>query len=322
MILKIKYLFAELMMLFVAGCVISCDNKKEQTEIDQWMANYVYIERPSLGLDVKEFTITHSGAGIGGNTNVWLPIAVRLLKPWASDVTVKLSYTVDVLPDSLVSLLGGGTVVIPAGELVARDTLKVDTDWRFVPKPKTIYKATVGIESIEPVSGELRKSSKQSETGVLVTKTAFLNMSSSTSSTSVPGTLVPNRSTTWTVVLAPNVENADNPGRLIDGSTGTDIASSTLPYWLTIDLAQTTTINGFRVRAWGSTYAPRGFEIFTSDDGFTWESQGQLLNVAGASTLYIRFLTPVTCRHIKYDILTAASIGRTSLTEFDIYEQL
>lgn len=317
MIGKLKYLFGVLSLGMLSVAVFSC-GKDEGDGIDEWSSDYVYLERPVLGYDELAFFLTHTGSGVGGDVEPALPVGVRLLKPTRSDVTVHLSVTLDGLPDGSAVFRHGGTVVIPAGEAFASDTLDVATDWSFVEKPQAVYTATVAIESITPVSESLRVSSNQGRMSMVITKTAYLNLSYSTSD-NVPGARITNRSA-WTIVLAPNVENASNPGRLVDGNGGTDIASNRLPYWLTIDLSQITTVTGFYVRSWGGSYAPRAVEIFTSADGSNWISQGQLATSASANQ-YITLLDAVTCRHIRYEVLVGASSGRMSLTEFYVYQR-
>lgn len=314
---KLKYLFAGFIALFVCGCFVACGDD-DDVEIDKWAANYVYLQRPALGIDLKQFNMSHTGAGVAGDTEVVLPLTICLLKPYENDVKVKLGYATNgEFPEEIISFRSGGILVIPAGEVIVRDTMDVTANWALAKKPKTDYIATAQIESVEPASGALRKSENQSKAGLIISKSTFLNLSFSTSS--VPsGTAIADRSV-WKIIIQPGVENADNPGRLVDNNTSTDIAADLSGFWLTIDLTKTTTVTGFRIRSWGATYAPRGAEIFTSDDGATWESQGEV--ATSGLIQYITLQTPVTCRHIKYEIITGASSGRLSLTEFYVYEQ-
>ena len=100
-----------------------------------------------------------------------MPFAVCLAKPWKSDVAVKFAYTIEGdMPEEIVTFREGGAVVIPAGELAARDTMDLRTDWSFVPQEAATYKVTVGIGSVQPVSGQLRISSKQKELSVQINK--------------------------------------------------------------------------------------------------------------------------------------------------------
>lgn len=130
---KLKYLLAGVLVSAVAGCFVACDDDESAT--DEWTADYVYLERLKLGIGSLEFNQTHSSLGIAGDTEVSMPFAVCLAKPWKSDVAVKFAYTIEGdMPEEIVTFREGGAVVIPAGELVARDTMDLRTDWSFVPQ--------------------------------------------------------------------------------------------------------------------------------------------------------------------------------------------
>ena len=136
---KLKYLLAGVLVSAVAGCFVACDDDESAT--DEWTADYVYLERLKLGIGSLEFNQTHSSLGIAGDTEVSMPFAVCLAKPWKSDVAVKFAYTIEGdMPEEIVTFREGGAVVIPAGELAARDTMDLRTDWSFVPQEAATYK--------------------------------------------------------------------------------------------------------------------------------------------------------------------------------------
>ena len=137
---KLKYLLAGVLVSAVAGCFVACDDDESAT--DEWTADYVYLERLKLGIGSLEFNQTHSSLGIAGDTEVSMPFAVCLAKPWKSDVAVKFAYTIEGdMPEEIVTFREGGAVVIPAGELVARDTMDLRTDWSFVPQEAATYQS-------------------------------------------------------------------------------------------------------------------------------------------------------------------------------------
>lgn len=116
---KLKYLLAGVLVSAVAGCFVACDDDESAT--DEWTADYVYLERLKLGIGSLEFNQTHSSLGIAGDTEVSMPFAVCLAKPWKSDVAVKFAYTIEGdMPEEIVTFREGGAVVIPAGELAAK----------------------------------------------------------------------------------------------------------------------------------------------------------------------------------------------------------
>lgn len=140
---KLKYLLAGVLVSAVAGCFVACDDDESAT--DEWTADYVYLERLKLGIGSLEFNQTHSSLGIAGDTEVSMPFAVCLAKPWKSDVAVKFAYTIEGdMPEEIVTFREGGAVVIPAGELAARDTMDLRTDWSFVPQEAATYRDRIG----------------------------------------------------------------------------------------------------------------------------------------------------------------------------------
>lgn len=105
---------------------------------------------------------------------------------------------------------------------------------------------------------------------------------------------------------------------LIDGKTGTDIALNNKGFWFTVDLGEAKVLTGIKTNHWGNTYAPREVEILQSDNGTTWKSLSSLA-ISGA-TQNITFISPITTRYLKYQIIIIASSGRTDVTEFNVYE--
>lgn len=99
---KLKYLLAGVLVSAVAGCFVACDDDESAT--DEWTADYVYLERLKLGIGSLEFNQTHSSLGIAGDTEVSMPFAVCLAKPWKSDVAVKFAYTIEGdMPEEIVT---------------------------------------------------------------------------------------------------------------------------------------------------------------------------------------------------------------------------
>lgn len=154
----------------VAGCFVACDDDESAT--DEWTADYVYLERLKLGIGSLEFNQTHS---VSRNCRRYggLDAVCGLILPnhGSRMSAVKFAYTIEGdMPEEIVTFREGGAVVIPAGELAARDTMDLRTDWSFVPQEAATYKVTVGIGSVQPVSGQLRISSKQKELSVQINK--------------------------------------------------------------------------------------------------------------------------------------------------------
>ena len=51
----------------------------------------------------------------------------------------------------------------------------------------------------------------------------------------------------------------------------------------------------------------------------TWKSLSSLA-IPGSSTHNITFISPITTRYLKYQIITISTNGRTDVTEFNVYE--
>lgn len=109
------------------------------------------------------------------------------------------------------------------------------------------------------------------------------------------------------------------PNNLIDGKTGTDVALNNKGFWFTVDLGETRFLTGIKTNHWGNAYAPREVEILQSENGMTWKSLSSLA-IPGSSTQNITFISPITTRYLKYQIITISTNGRTDVTEFNVYE--
>lgn len=318
---KLKYMFVGFITLFVCSSFVACSDDAE-AEIDKWSVNYVYLQRPALGSDEKQFDLTHSFNGVENTAEIIMPITVRLLRPHENDVKVKLGYTINnELPEEVVSFRHNGTVVIPAGEVIVCDTLDITANWNLVGRQEIKCTASVEIESIEPASGWLRKSENQSSLDFIIKKNAYLNMTYSF--WYPPGTAISNRSV-WKIVIQPEVEAINDPEWLVDNDYFSGISAEIPGFWFTVDLTKTTVVTGFCVEIYPDffdmmNFAPKAIEVYTSNDGENWESHGVLATPEPQQ--YITFMSPVTCRYIKYDIVEGSISGHLNLTEFDVYEQ-
>ncbi len=308
---KLKYLLAGVLVSAVAGCFVACDDDEYAT--DEWTADYVYLERLKLGIGSLEFNQTHSSLGIAGDTEVSMPFAVCLAKPWKSDVAVKFAYTIEGdMPEEIVTFREGGAVVIPAGELVARDTMDLRTDWSFVPQEAATYKVTVGIGSVQPVSGQLRISSKQKELSVQIHKAKSMDIQAGVKPS---GSRIADYSG-WSV-YATNVDdnNADwgaHQPKLINGNTGDYIWFNTPHLGVKIDMGATKTVTGLETfSAYGAAYAMSSCAVYTSDDGAGWKlvTPEEGLSMTPAGTQYVSFIAPITARYIIWHMYGSAPLS-------------
>lgn len=299
-----KLVFVTLSLLAVGA--VSCDDDEVA---DEFSARYVYLMPEHLGMLTKNVTLTHTGDGISG-PETQTTFTICLNRPVEQDVTIGLETALnEVLPEDKVTL-SSPSVTIPAGKTVSEPVTVSVSDWSFAVenKLKTEYKVTVKVAS----AGAGVKIGQQKEVYLDITKNAFLNLASASSAT-VKGKQIADRKA-WVITLQDGCEGPAS--NLVDGSTGSDVARNGV-FWVQIDLGAKTNISALYTRHWGAAYAPRMIEVYTSDDGDNWMSQGQIAR--SGNQQYTNLISPVEARYIKYDIVTNASSGRTDITEFYVY---
>ncbi len=312
MIEKLKYLLAGFLVAAVAGCLVACDD--DEPAADEWTADYVYLERPELGVASREFNLTHSSLGVAGDTEISLPLAIRLAKPWKSDVRVAFSCKVEGgdMPDGTIVFREGGVVVIPAGSQVARDTLDLRTDWTFVPREAVAYKITVGIGSVKPVSGQLRISSKQKELTVQINKAKSIDIQAGVKPAGSRITDYTGWSVYATSVDDNNAEWGDHQPKLINGDTGDYTWFNTPHLGIKIDMGAVKTVTGLETySAYGSGYAMSSCSIYSSDDGAAWTlvTPEEGLAMTPSGTQYVSFIAPVTARYLIWHMYGSAPLS-------------
>lgn len=276
---------------------------------NEWDATYAYLAPEHLGLLTTEFTLLHKTEIEGPETKIQFYAALN--KASTKDVVVELLLdTSKTLNQSMVSL-SSQTVTIPAGKLKSEPIQMSIEDWSSQSNitSETEYSANVKLAKVQTKD---ILTGAQSKLGMLITKQALLNIAVGAPK---EGTLIADRAA-WNITVQEEVENANNPGVLIDGTT-TDVAVNSGGFWIIIDLTKSTLVTGIKTNSWASSFAPRGIELFVSDNGVKWESHGKL-QTSGAEQ-NIKFVTPVTTRYIKYDIFRGSSNGRLDITEFNVY---
>ena len=178
---------------------------------------------------------------------------------------------------------------------------------------KTSFSFSVSISNVTTNDKNTVISSNLSILPVIINKAAYCNLKSGTPSNSQ---LISNRAG-WIVNVEEGVDGA--PNNLIDGKTGTDVALNNKGFWFTVDLGETKVLTGIKTNHWGNAYAPREVEILQSENGTTWKSLSSLA-ISPGGTQNITFISPITTRYLKYQIITISTNGRTDVTEFNVYE--
>ena len=87
---------------------------------------------------------------------------------------------------------------------------------------------------------------------------------------------------------------------LVDGNNS-DLALNNKGFWFTVDLGKNKLLTGIKTNHYGSAYAPRKVEILQSEDGVTWKSLSSV--ATSGATQYLTFISPITTRFLKYQIL-------------------
>lgn len=290
-------------------CYVACSDS-DDGEANEWNANYIYLERDN-NLKPAAFSLKHTAEGITGS-EVTSTFKIKVQKSVDKDIKATLSLSSGSIPLENIKLTTN-SVVIKAGETVSEDVIVNVLDWSFAKdtEEETTYDFNVVIDDVQTNAFNTVVSPVQRTFKVSVTKETYNNLAKGQPANSQ---LISDRSG-WVINVEKGVEGAAS--NLIDGSSS-DIARNSEGFWFTVDFGEAKVLTGIKTSHWGSSYAPRKVEVFQSEDGATWKSLSTL--AISGSTQNITFISPITTRYLKYQILTIASSGRTDITEFNAYE--
>lgn len=278
---------AALLGLFVPF-ISSCSDDEEV--FNEWNATYVSLQRNDyLSGNVKKFNLTHDANGIGGD-EIKMAFTVKTQKAVSTDMVIALSAKSETEGlDASQIVLSSSQVTLKEGQMTSEEiTATVDPTIFASIMEKTSFSFSVSISNVTTNDKNTVISSSLSTLPVIINKAAYCNLKSSIPSNSQ---LISNRAG-WIINVEEGVEGA--PNNLIDGKTGTDVALN------------------------NNAYAPREVEILQSENGTTWKSLSSLAISGG--TQNITFISPITTRYLKYQIITISTNGRTDVTEFNVYE--
>ena len=290
---------------------------KEEVVNDEWTSNYVYLERPHLGMDQVKFTQTHSSLGVAGDVDIQIPVTVKLVKAADCDIHVKLALEQKggILPLEAVSLKNGGVLTIPAGQLEASDMVVFTKDWEKFYKAESAESLfSVKIESIEPENDQLRLSVKYNEFSALINKGTKMDVMEGT-----PEGEKLDR-TGWKAytnysgdITADYVEQ----GQALDGDGWSYLYSGTV-FCIKVDLQTEKNITGFELySSFGGSFVTRDVEVQISSDGTNWKNatnEGGLILTDLRQYQHVRFAFPMKARYIRIRLG-----GSPALSEIQIY---
>ena len=311
-----RNIFQSLSIVALLGLFIpfisSCNDDDEV--FNEWDATYVSLQRNDyLSGNVKKFNLTHNANGIGGD-EIKMVFTVKTQKAVSTDMTIALSTKSETEGlDASQIILSSSQVTLKKGQMTSEEiTATVDPAIFASIMEKTSFSFSVSISDVTTNEKNTVISSSLSTLPVIINKAAYCNLKSGTPSNSQ---LISNR-TGWIINMEEGVEGASN--NLIDGKTGTDVALNNKGFWFTVDLGESKVLTGIKTNHWASAYAPREVEILQSENGITWKSLSSLAISGG--TQNITFISPITTRYLKYQIITISTNGRTDVTEFNVYE--
>lgn len=303
---------ATLLGLFVPF-ISSCSDDEEV--FNEWNATYVSLQRNDyLSGNVKKFNLTHDANGIGGD-EIKMAFTVKTQKAVSTDMVIALSAKSETEGlDASQIVLSSSQVTLKEGQMTSEEiTATVDPTIFASIMEKTSFSFSVSISNVTTNDKNTVISSSLSTLPVIINKTAYCNLKSGTPDNSQ---LINNR-TGWIVNVEEGVDGV--PNNLIDGKTGTDVALNNKGLWFTVDLGETKLLTGIKTNHWGYAFARREVEILQSENGTTWKSLSSL-TIPSNSTQNITFISPITTRYLKYQIITISTNGRTDVTEFNVYE--
>lgn len=294
--MKFIYQFICMAALMVGTALSFSSCKDDGATENEWNATYVYIQRNDyLILNNSQFSIKHSPAGIVGDVEITFKMKIQ--KPATEDITGVLQVTANGDIPASVFTLSSDRPVIKAGSTESEEITFTLTGKEELAQTQ------------EMLSGEFEIRLAEIQTGNFNTV-----ITTNQSLAAIPVSLTKMDRTSWYVQIEDGVEGT--PSNLTDGNLYTDVARDKTGFWITIDFQTAKTITGIRTNHWGGGYCPTQIEMFSSDDGQKWKTMGTL-DVSG-NVHNIKFITPVTTRHIKYQMLKVPS--RVDVTEFNVYE--
>ena len=277
---------------------IACSDDDSSVQ-SEWNTNYIGIQRTTLGVMNETIVLDHTPNGLGTTT---LPITVTLSKYASHDISATLDFESD-CPEAWT--LESNTVVIPAGQLSA--TVTLTADWSFASEivEAMTWNSKLTLTSVDPMSG-VHISTKYNTLDIVVSKTRMANVSPITPA----GELLTDNED-W--VLTYNGKE-DTKRDLLDNNLNSCVyVYNSLD--IQVDLAKTITVTGLRTESmFSASYSPTAAAIYTSNDGTTWDLQGEL-NLSAGSLFFFALIKPVECRYVRC-LMTGTNC---LVCEFDVY---
>lgn len=287
-------------MSAVVPLLSSC---KDDDSINEWEMSYVSVLPVDYLRPTPSFSLKHvEGEGIKGN--VEFQFMARTQKVINQDIKVNFSAMCNGISADKISL-SSKYLVIKAGSTSSEPISLSITDWKELESVKEAadYTLKIRIENIESAAPEVTNAVFNQEISLKVTKTAERKKQN----------VLLTNAKDWIFTFMDGVENAGSNS--VAGTGSSDVATSGVPFWLTVDFKEVKILTGIQTKHWGAGYAPSKIEIFTSENGRDWASIGQMSTKGATQT--VTFEEQVTTRYLKYQMIDVP--GRVDITKFNVY---
>lgn len=280
--------------------VSSCDD--DENPISEWDMSYVTLLPVDYLRPTPSFTLKHvEEEGVEGSVEYQFLAVVQ--KASNQDIKVNLAVTCDGISEDNIDLTSR-TAIIKAGSLKS-DLITVSInkwDDLISIKEAADYTLNIKINGIE-AAAEVTSSGFNQEISLKISKSAERKKQK----------VLLTDPTKWLFTFMEGVENPNS--NTVAGTGGNDVATSGVPFWLTVDFLEIKTLTGIQTRHWASGYAPKKIELFTSADGNSWTSIGVYETSGGSQT--VNFEEHIKTRYLKYQMITVPS--RVDITRFYVY---
>lgn len=280
--------------------VSSCDD--DENPISEWDMSYVTLLPADYLRPTPSFTLKHvEEEGVEGSVEYQFLAVVQ--KASNQDIKVNLAVTCDGISEDNINLTSR-TAIIKAGSLKS-DLITVSInkwDDLISIKEAADYTLNIKINGIE-AAAEVTSSEFNQEISLKISKSAERKKQK----------VLLTDPTKWLFTFMEGVENPNS--NTVAGTGGNDVATSGVPFWLTVDFLEIKTLTGIQTRHWASGYAPKKIELFTSADGNSWTSIGVYETSGGSQT--VNFEEHIKTRYLKYQMITVPS--RVDITRFYVY---
>lgn len=219
------------------------------------------------------------------------------------------------LPDGVTLNMDKTVLTIPKGATISNDSITISVDsTKLGLLGVGSYMIPVKISSAAgaQVSSNLRSV-------FLIVDVAFSNCVNN--ATSIAGTALSGR-TGWSATLS-TTPSSGTLANMFDGNTRT--------YWyvnpaaaceLTVNMnAVSSNITGIRLNSYSTSYSLQTMTVYSSTDGITWVSQGNVTLSTAATYQYIQFYSAINAQYLKLKITGWKSATYVILSEFDVFTQ-